>query len=199
MLLMTKAIMTTVTIVGRDVFSNMSQRSSMAPLVLLAATFQVPVRVSRAQWRPFASVSRCQTFRASSGDRWDFGTGIEVAEIADISSTASSGSPSGKNSVLCSWMYILIAASSATLYTRWPSMAPFSIIANPNYQTHKVSCDTDTSIHSHLMKLRPVHSTMLDTKTLVEDGPAHIKHVLVLTTKALPLGTPGVFVVVRVE
>ena len=48
------------------------------------------------------------------------------------------------------------------------------------------------------MKLRPVHSTAVVTIMRVELGPAHIKQVLVLTEKTLPLGTSGVLVVVTV-
>lgn len=47
-----------------------------------------------------------------------------------------------------------------------------------------------------LIQLFPVHSTPVVTITLVDSGPAHIKHVLVLTLKTPPLGTSGVLVVV---
>lgn len=42
----------------------------------------------------------------------------------------------------------------------------------------------------------PVHSTVVVTTTLVELGPAHVIHVLVLTLNTPPLGTSGVLVVV---
>lgn len=49
------------------------------------------------------------------------------------------------------------------------------------------------------MKLRPVHSTWLVTRTLVDTLLAHMMHVRVFTEKTFPLGTSGVRVVVIVE
>src|SRR5688572_8246898 len=48
------------------------------------------------------------------------------------------------------------------------------------------------------MKLRPVHSTWVVTKTLLVIGLAHMIHVLVFTENTPPLGTSGVRVVVIV-
>ena len=46
------------------------------------------------------------------------------------------------------------------------------------------------------MKLRPDHSTTVDTSTFVAMLDAHVMHVRVLTENTLPLGTSGVRVVV---
>ncbi len=46
------------------------------------------------------------------------------------------------------------------------------------------------------MKLRPVHSTCVVTRTLLERLLAQVIHVRVLTENTLPLGTSGVRVVV---
>ncbi len=48
------------------------------------------------------------------------------------------------------------------------------------------------------MKLLPDHSTCVVTKTRVDEELAHMRHVLVFTANAPPLGTSGVRVVVRV-
>jgi hypothetical protein len=48
------------------------------------------------------------------------------------------------------------------------------------------------------MKLLPVHSTCVVTKTLVDTALAHVKHVLVFTENTPPLGTSGVRVVVSI-
>ena len=46
------------------------------------------------------------------------------------------------------------------------------------------------------MKLRPVHSTCVETRTLLATSLANVMHVFVLTEKTPPLGTSCVRVVV---
>lgn len=53
--------------------------------------------------------------------------------------------------------------------------------------------------HSPLTHDLPVHSTSVVTLTLVEDAPAQVKQVRVLTLNTPPLGTSGVRVVVTIE
>lgn len=50
-----------------------------------------------------------------------------------------------------------------------------------------------------MIKLLPVHSTVVVTINLDAAAPAHIIHVRVLTENTPPLGTSGVRVVVSVE
>ena len=48
------------------------------------------------------------------------------------------------------------------------------------------------------MKLRPVHSTCVVTRTFDDTALAQVMHVLVLTENTPPLGTSGVRVVVSI-
>jgi hypothetical protein len=50
-----------------------------------------------------------------------------------------------------------------------------------------------------LMNERPVHSTVVVTRTRAVSALAHVMHVRVLTANTPPLGTSGVRLVVTVE